>query len=107
MQTGTDLLVLIALARLGDDAYAVTIRQEIGDCAGRQVSLAAMYAALERLERRQVAEAWLSDPVPERGGRARRQYRLTARGRDVVRREREMALAMWSGVTIAPGAHES
>jgi PadR family transcriptional regulator, regulatory protein PadR len=104
--TETDRLVLIALARLGDEAYAVTIRQEITACARRQVSLAAVYAALDRLEHRKAAEAWLSEPVPERGGRARRQYRLTARGRDLVRREREIALAMWSGVTVAPGGHE-
>ena len=107
MLTGTDLLVLIALARLGDEAYAVTIRQEIVDVAGRQVSVAAIYASLERLERRKIAEAWLSDPVPERGGRARRHYRLTVRGLEVVRRERETALAMWNGVAIAPGAHKS
>ena len=107
MLTGTDLLVLIALARLGDEAYAVTIRQEIGEVARRAVSLAAIYASLERLERRKVVEAWLSDPVPERGGRARRHSRLTARGRELVRRERETALAMWSGVRVAPGGHES
>jgi DNA-binding PadR family transcriptional regulator len=105
--TGTDLIVLIALARLGDEAYAVTIRQEIGEFSRRTVSLAAIYASLERLDRRKVVEAWLSDPVPERGGRARRHYRLTARGRDLVRRERDTALAMWSGVTVAPSGHES
>lgn len=107
MLTGTDVLVLIALARLGDEAYAVTIRQEIGEFARRKVSLAAVYASLERIEQRKVAEAWLSDPVPERGGRARRHYRLTVRGRELVRREREMALAMWSRVIVSPSAHES
>ena len=106
MLTGTDLLVLIALARLGDEAYAVTIRQEIAGFAGRTVSLAAIYASLERLDRRKIAEAWLSEPIPERGGRARRHHRLTARGREFVRRERDMALAMWSGVSVAPSAHK-
>ncbi len=101
--TANDLLVLVAMARLGDDAYGVTIRQEIADCAGRRMSLAAIYAALDRFERRGLAEPWLSAPLPERGGRARRQYRLSAKGRDLVRREREIALRMWRGVPLAPG----
>jgi PadR family transcriptional regulator, regulatory protein PadR len=98
-----DVLVLIAIARLGDDAYGVTIREEIADCAGRRVSLAAIYAALDRFDRRGLAEPWLSAPLPERGGRARRHYRLSAKGRDLVRREREIALRMWRGVPLAPG----
>jgi PadR family transcriptional regulator PadR len=99
----TDLLVLIAMARLGDDAYGVTIRQEIADCSGRRVSLAAIYAALDRFERRGLAEPWLSTPLPERGGRARRQYRLSPKGRELVRRERAIALKMWRGVPLVPG----
>jgi PadR family transcriptional regulator, regulatory protein PadR len=101
--TANDLLVLIATARLGDDAYGVTIRKEIADCAGRRVSLAAVYAALDRFERRGLAEPWLSAPLPERGGRARRHYRLSAKGRDLVRREREIALRMWRDVPLVPG----
>ena len=101
--TANDLLVLVAMARLGDDAYGVTIRQEIADCAGRRMSLAAIYAALDRFERRGLAEPWLSAPLPERGGRARRQYRLSAKGRDLVGRDRGIALRMWRGVPLAPG----
>ena len=104
---GIDLLALVAVARLGDMAYGVTVRQEIADCAGRQVSLAAVYAALDRLDRHGLTEAWLSDPLPERGGRARRQYRLTAKGRERVRREREIALKMWRGVPLLPGGNRS
>jgi PadR family transcriptional regulator PadR len=102
--TANDLLVLVAMARLGDDAYGVTIREEIADCSGRRVSLAAIYAALDRFERLGLAEAWLSPPLPERGGRARRHYRLSAKGRGLVRREREIALKMWRGVPLAPGS---
>jgi PadR family transcriptional regulator PadR len=98
--TPLELLTLVAVARLGEDAYAVPIRSEIQTLAGRTVSIAAIYGALDRLDRRGLAAAWMSDPRPERGGRARRYYRLTAPGREFVRQEREQALRMWQGVRV-------
>src|SRR5687768_2342163 len=98
----TELLTLVAMARLGDDAYGVTISAEIKDCTKRPVSLAAVYAALDRLEQQGLVKPWLSEPVPERGGRARRHYALTADGRALVRRERANALRMWRGVSLEP-----
>jgi len=103
--TPLELLTLVAVARLDDEAYAVPIRAEIRTIANRSVSIAAIYGALDRLDRRGLASAWLSDPLPERGGRARRHYRLTATGRDFVRRERELALRMWQGVVEPRGGH--
>jgi PadR family transcriptional regulator, regulatory protein PadR len=100
----TELLTLVAMARLGDEAYGVTISTEINDCTRRRVSLAAVYAALDRLERQGLVKAWLSEPLPERGGRARRHYALTAGGRALVRRERASALRMWRGVSLEPGS---
>src|SRR5688500_16130253 len=91
----TELLTLVAMARLGDEAYGVTIAAEIKDCSGRRLSLAGVSAALDRLEQQGLAKAWLSEPLPERGGRARRHYALTADGRALVRRERANALRMW------------
>jgi PadR family transcriptional regulator, regulatory protein PadR len=76
----------------------VTIRDDIGECVGRDVSMAAVYAALDRLERYGVAKAWLSEPRPERGGRARRHYHLTPAGRATLRREGSAALRMWKTV---------
>ncbi len=102
--TPLELLTLVAVARLGVGAYAVPIRAEIKTFASRSVSIAAIYGALDRLDRRGLAAAWLSEPRPERGGRARRHYRLTPSGRDFVRREREHALRMWRGVVV--DAHE-
>jgi DNA-binding PadR family transcriptional regulator len=92
------MLTLAGIARVGDDAYGVTIRQEIADCTGREVSMAAVYAPLERLELQGLIRPRLSDSLPERGGRARRHYSLTAAGGEVVRRERANALRMWQGV---------
>jgi DNA-binding PadR family transcriptional regulator len=98
--TPLELLAIVAVSRLGDDAYAVPIRREVHAMSGRTPSVASVYAALDRLDRLGLAAAWLSDPLPERGGRARRHYRLTPAGREFVRRERERALRMWRGVAI-------
>jgi DNA-binding PadR family transcriptional regulator len=95
-----ELLSLVALARLGDEAYGVTVREEIARLTGRDVSMAAVYAALDRLERRKLVKPWLSAPRAERGGRARRHFSLTAAGRDHLGREREVAMRLWKGLTF-------
>jgi DNA-binding PadR family transcriptional regulator len=93
-----ELQALIALASLGDDAYGVTVQEEIRQRTGRSASVAACYAALERLARMKLAEVWYSPARQERGGRARRQYRLTAAGRAALRQEREAASKLWRGI---------
>lgn len=97
----TELLVMLALARLGEEAYGVTIQQEIVDRTGREVSTTAVYGALERIERRGYAEPWMSEPLPERGGRSRRHYRLLPKGRAALAAERDIFDRMWSGLEIA------
>jgi PadR family transcriptional regulator PadR len=77
-------LLLLALVRLGDDTYGVPIRDEIETRTGRVVSPGAVYTALDRLERRGLVRSRLGDPTPERGGKRKRQYRLTARGADAI-----------------------
>jgi len=64
----------------------------------RDVSLAGVYAALDRLEYLGLTRAWLSTPRPERGGRARRHYAITAAGRTRLGREHAQTLRMWRGV---------
>ena len=95
-----EVMTLAAVARAGDAAYGVTIRKDIADCTEREVSMAAVYAALERLELMGLVRPWYSEALPERGGRSRRHYALTATGRAVVRRERANALRLWRGVPI-------
>ena len=90
-----ELLTLLAIARLGDGAYGVAILDEIRVSSGMERSVAAVYAALERLDRQGLIRLSLSDPVPERGGRARREYRLTQMGRSRLRRERAAAMRIW------------
>ena len=95
-----EMLVLVAMARLGETAYGVTIREEIASCTKRDVSMAAVYAALDRLERQRFVKPWWSEPRAERGGRARRHYRLTGDAREWLRYERATTMRMWRGVTL-------
>ena len=90
-----ELLTLLAVGRIGDGAYGVAILDEIRASSGTEASVAAVYAALERLQRNGLIRVSLSDPVAERGGRARREYRLTPMGRSRLRRERAAAMRIW------------
>ena len=96
----TEQLVLLALARLGDSAYGVTVRQEIEVRSGTPVSIAAVYAALARLEQRGLAAAWLSEPTPQRGGRARKHFRLTPDGASALTSARRAMDRMWDGLDL-------
>jgi len=77
-------LLLLALVRLGDDTYGVPIRDEIEARTGRVVSPGAIYTALDRLEKRGLVRSGLGVPTPERGGKRKRCYRLTAKGSDAI-----------------------
>jgi DNA-binding PadR family transcriptional regulator len=95
-----DLLALVTVARLGPDAYGVSIRDEIIRVTTREISMAAVYAALDRLEQGALIDASLSAPRPERGGRARRQFQLTAAGRATLKHERDLTARLWRGVPV-------
>ena len=73
-------LVLIALLRLGPDAYGATVRREIESRAQRELSISAVYTTLERLEQKGLVRSWVGDPTPERGGRRRRHFELSPLG---------------------------
>ncbi|HEV8181407.1 MAG TPA: helix-turn-helix transcriptional regulator, partial [Candidatus Angelobacter sp.] len=67
-----ELMVMLALLRLGDDAYGVPISREIEQQSGREVALGSVYATLERLEGRGLVSSHLGKPTAERGGKAKR-----------------------------------
>lgn len=94
-----ELFVLLSLPRL-DDAYGVSIRREIEERAGRDFSVTAVYAALDRLEQHGYARSELSDPLPERGGRARKHFRITAAGVAALESERTALGRMWEGLEV-------
>jgi DNA-binding PadR family transcriptional regulator len=73
-------LLLLAVLRLRERAYGVTIRRELLQRAQKDVAVGAIYNALDRLERKGFVESWLGEPTAERGGRAKRFYRVTASG---------------------------
>jgi PadR family transcriptional regulator PadR len=75
-----ELLTLLAVARLGDDAYGVTIRETLEDRTSRTVTLGAIYKTLGRLESKGLLEVTTAPPTAERGGRRKKMYTLTAEG---------------------------
>jgi len=93
-------IVLLAIVRLGDTAYGSTIREEIEDRTSRSVAIGALYTALDRLERKGYVSSSMSDPTPQRGGRAKRYYRLRPAGAAALRRSRETLARMWAGVEV-------
>jgi DNA-binding PadR family transcriptional regulator len=78
-------LVLLALARLGDEAYGVPVAADIADRTHRDVSLAAVYKTLERLEGKGLVASRIGAPTPERGGRRRKHYRMLPAGQRALR----------------------
>jgi PadR family transcriptional regulator, regulatory protein PadR len=101
-----ELFVLLALARLRDEAYGVTVRREIEDRSGRPVSIGAVYATLARLADKGFVESELSAPVAVRGGRSRRYYRLTAAGERALAGWLTMLQRMAAGLEILRPAEE-
>ncbi len=97
-----ELVVLSTLARLGGDAYGMTIRLEIERCTGRSVSIGAVYATLRRMEQKGMLRSSLGEPTSERGGRAKRFFALQPRGERAMRRSREMFDSLWQGLPDTP-----
>jgi PadR family transcriptional regulator PadR len=91
-------IVLIAVLRLGDQAYAIPVREEIEARTGRTVARGALYTALDRLESKRCLRSRMSDPLPERGGRSRRYYSVTPAGVAAIRASRESLLKLWQGL---------
>ena len=102
-------LALLAVAHLGDDAYGVRIRREIESRTDRSVSIGALYTGLERLEQKGFLRSTASDPLPQRGGRSRRHYELTAAGVAALRRSHDVLTRMWAGLEpkLLAGRHAS
>jgi len=93
-------VVLLAVHRRGDSAYGVTVRQEIEDRVGREVSIGAVYATMNRLEDKGYVESHETDPVPIRGGRSRRHFKMTPSGARALRASRDMLGRMWEGLEV-------
>src|SRR6185437_3864209 len=75
-----EYVLLTAAARLGKNAYGAAIRHEIASATGRHCSLGALYTTLDRLEKKGLVQTWMGEATPQRGGRAKRMVRVTAKG---------------------------
>jgi DNA-binding PadR family transcriptional regulator len=93
-----DFLLLLIVLALGDEAYGVPIARELERYRGRAVAVGSVYAALERLEEKKMVASTLGDPTPERGGRARRYFRLTREGLKQVRQTRRLLTRLWQSI---------
>lgn len=93
-------LVLLALLRLGDRAYGVTIRKEIESRAERDVALGAVYATLDRLEAKGYVTSTMGEPTSERGGRSKRFFRMSARGISALNQTHAALRRMTEGLSV-------
>jgi PadR family transcriptional regulator PadR len=94
-------IVMLALLRLEDRAYGVTVRREIELRTKREVSIGAVYATLDRLESKGYVKSHHGEPTPERGGRSKRFFRITAQGLAAVHRTHGALRSMASGLGLA------
>ena len=88
-------LVMLAILRLGADVYGVPVVEEIEQRTSRSVSRAAVYIALRRLESKGLVSSRMADPTPERGGRAKRYFRVEPEGVELLKDSRLALLSMW------------
>ena len=100
-----ELMILLAVLHLGDEAYGVPISRELERHRGRDVSVGSVYAALERMESKGLVASTLGDPTPERGGKAKRYFRLTKAGLGQVRETRRVLTTLWKQLPELKGEH--
>ncbi len=102
-----EYFVLASVARLGDAAYGAAMRQDIGALTGRQCSIGALYTTLDRLEQKGFVKTWMGVPTPERGGRAKRMVRITAKGIHAAEAFYEALMKVSAGAAWHPEASKS
>lgn len=98
-----ELMVMLAVLRLGREAYGVPIASEIAERTGREMLQGSVYAILERLEDKALVSSRLGDATPQRGGRAKRYFTLTTEGIRQVREAQRALEALWVGLPKLSG----
>ncbi len=96
-------MILLATLRNEENAYGVSIAREIEQTAGHRVLLAAVYTALDRLEDGGLVTSGIGDPTPQRGGRAKRFFKVTGRGIAQIRQTQRALESLWTGVPQLKG----
>jgi DNA-binding PadR family transcriptional regulator len=98
-------IVLLAILRVGENAYGVTIRAEIAACTDREPAPGALYTTLDRLEEKGLVTSWLGDPTPQRGGRAKRYFTVTTGGVEAVTRAQRSYQRLLKGLRLPGVVH--
>ena len=98
-----ELMVMLAVVRLDDEAYGVPICREIEKITNSEVVLGSVYSALTRLQERGLIESRIGEATAERGGRAKRYFRATAEGIREVRQTRRSLMKLWKGLPEIEG----
>lgn len=93
-------VVLLAAARLAGDAYGMSIRREIQEQTGRDVSIGAVYATLDRLKSKSLLDTTMGNATPQRGGRPKKFFRLTAAGTEALLASRKSMDRLWEGLEL-------
>jgi PadR family transcriptional regulator PadR len=91
-------LVLLAVLQVRDDAYGVTVHEELERHTNRAVARGAVYMTLDRLEKKGLLTSALSEPTAERGGRAKRCYTVTKTALAALKASRRTLLSLWDGL---------
>lgn len=98
-------IVLLAILRLDDNAYGVTIRSEIAQHTGRHPTPGALYTTLDRMEEKGIVRSWMGDATPQRGGRAKRYFALTKAGRAALVNAQRAYQTLLNGLDLLGGTH--
>ena len=98
-----ELMVLLAVIRIGEDAYGVPITRELEAASGREMGIGSVYAALTRLEEKFLVSSRTGNPTPERGGRAKQFFAVTSAGRRAASDARRTFTRLWRRVPHLEG----
>ena len=96
-----ELTILLAVARLGEQAHGLAVRRDVSARTGHDYSVGAVYTTLARLEEKGLLSSRTTAPVAVRGGRSRRQFQITGSGRQAVRAAQRRSTAVWAGFGTA------
>jgi PadR family transcriptional regulator PadR len=93
-------IVLLAVLRIGEDAHGALIRREIEATTGRPATIGALHATLERLERKALVSSWIGEPTAERGGKAKRHFKVEAAGISSLKEARATLDRLHAGLAL-------
>ena len=99
--TRTEEIIMLAIWRMEDNAYGVTIADMLTQISGKKWVLGAVYVPLERLEKKGYIYSWLGDSTKKRGGRSKRLYKLSRAGLNAMILTKTMEQSLWEGISIS------